>query len=77
MGSGISLSQIQVESIIERERVHATFDDYVRTTNPYVDGYIHEDFSVEEKYWKKVSALNRRISEAKKNTFPKGKYYYY
>jgi len=62
MGSGISLSKRQVDAIVERHRVQTDFNNYLSNMNPYMDGWtIHEDFSVEEKYWKEIKKINRLI----------------
>lgn len=59
MGAGISLSKKQIESIVERHRIQTTFDNYIHSVNPYIDGwYVYEDFSVEEKYWKDIHKIN-------------------
>lgn len=64
MGAGISLSKTQIDSIIERHRIQESFDHYIQTANPYIDGcQVYEDFSVEEAYWKQIQVINRRIFE--------------
>jgi predicted nucleotidyltransferase component of viral defense system len=62
MGAGISLSKTQIDSIFERHRIQMSFDHYIQTAIPYIDGFqVYEDFSVEEAYWKQIRAINRRI----------------
>lgn len=58
MGSGVSLSKTQVDAIIERQLIQDAFDEYVQSGNTYVDGYVVEDFSIEEKYWKDIRKIN-------------------
>ncbi len=62
MGAGISLSKKQIDAIVERHRIQMSFDNYIHSVNPYIDGwYVHEDFSVEEKYWKDLHKINLLI----------------
>ena len=67
MGAGISLSKTQVDAIVERHRIQTIFDNYIQSVNPYIDGwYVHEDFSVEEKYWKDIRRTNLLIYRGSK-----------
>ena len=67
MGSGVSLSKTQVDAIMKRQIIQDAFDDYVQLGNTYVDGYMVEDFSVEEKYWKDIRKMNYIIYHRHRN----------